>query len=77
MERLVQRPLLVMRRIVNDGLRPQLSLDCPLPLMDLIAACVSRNPMLRPNVADVGAWLVSVRGEQLLRKNFSDYFLSC
>ncbi|KAG6951646.1 hypothetical protein JG688_00013643 [Phytophthora aleatoria] len=67
-ERLVQHPLRLMRRIIDDGLRPQLSSDCPLPITHLIAACVSRNPKLRPSAADVGAWLVSARGERLLRK---------
>jgi serine/threonine protein kinase len=70
-ERLVQHPLRLMRRIIHDGLRPQLSPDCPLPITHLIAACVSRNPMLRPSAADVGAWLASARGERLLRKSSS------
>ncbi|CAH0516961.1 unnamed protein product [Peronospora belbahrii] len=68
-ERLVQHPLRLMRRIVDDGLRPQLSPDCPLPITHLIAACLSRNPKLRPSAADVGAWLASARGERLLRKD--------
>eukprot|EP00644_Phytophthora_capsici_P000368 jgi/Phyca11/503731/fgenesh2_kg.PHYCAscaffold_4_\ len=70
-ERLVQHPLRLMRRIIDDGLRPQLSPDCPLPITHLIAACVSRNPNLRPSAADVGAWLASARGERLLRKSSS------
>ncbi|ETP55346.1 TKL protein kinase [Phytophthora nicotianae P10297] len=70
-ERLVQHPLRLMRRIIDDGLRPQLSPDCPLPITHLIAACVSRNPKLRPSAADVGAWLASARGERLLRKSSS------
>ncbi|KAG6958430.1 hypothetical protein JG688_00010512 [Phytophthora aleatoria] len=70
-ERLVQHPLRLMRRIIDDGLRPQLSSDCPLPITHLIAACVSRNPKLRPSAADVGAWLASARGERLLRKSSS------
>ncbi|EGZ12604.1 hypothetical protein PHYSODRAFT_424746, partial [Phytophthora sojae] len=70
-ERLVQHPLRLMRRILDDGLRPQLSPDCPLPITHLIAACVSRNPKLRPSAADVGAWLASARGERLLRKSSS------
>ncbi|ETN23540.1 hypothetical protein PPTG_00120 [Phytophthora nicotianae INRA-310] len=41
-----------MRRIIDDGLRPQLSPDCPLSITHLIAACVSRNPKLRPSAAD-------------------------
>ncbi|KAL8002762.1 putative protein kinase [Plasmopara halstedii] len=70
-ERLVQHPLCLMRRIINDGLRPQLSTDCPLPITHLIAACLARDPKLRPSAADVGAWLASARGERLLRKSFS------
>ncbi|OWZ02287.1 TKL protein kinase [Phytophthora megakarya] len=70
-ERLVQHPLRLMRRIIDDGLRPQLSPDCPLPITHLIAACVSRNPKLRPSAEDVGAWLASARGERLLRKSSS------
>ncbi|KAF1782034.1 Tyrosine-protein kinase, catalytic domain [Phytophthora cactorum] len=69
--RLVQHPLRLMRRIIDGGLRPQLSSDCPLPITHLIAACVSRNPKLRPSAADVGAWLASARGERLLRKSSS------
>ncbi|RLN14044.1 hypothetical protein BBO99_00007631 [Phytophthora kernoviae] len=70
-ERLIQHPLRLMRRIIDDGLRPQLSPDCPLPIQHLIAACMARNPSLRPSAEDVGAWLASARGERLLRKSSS------
>ncbi|CAI5738217.1 unnamed protein product [Hyaloperonospora brassicae] len=66
-ERLAQHPLRLMRRIVHDGLRPPLSADCPVPITQLIAACVARDPAQRPQAADVGAWLASARGERLLR----------
>uniref|UniRef100_M4BRZ6 Protein kinase domain-containing protein n=1 Tax=Hyaloperonospora arabidopsidis (strain Emoy2) TaxID=559515 RepID=M4BRZ6_HYAAE len=70
-ERLVQHPLRLMRRIIDDDLRPQLSSDCPMPITHLIAACVARNPKQRPHAADVGAWLASARGERLLRTSTS------
>ncbi|RLN48068.1 hypothetical protein BBJ29_008683 [Phytophthora kernoviae] len=70
-ERLIQHPLRLMRRIIDDGLRPQLSPDCPLPIQHLVAACMARNPSLRPSAEDVGAWLASARGERLLRKSSS------
>ncbi|KAI9915263.1 hypothetical protein PsorP6_006892 [Peronosclerospora sorghi] len=65
-EQLLQHPLRLMRCVIEDGRRPQLSPDCPLPITHLIAACLSRNPKLRPSAAEVGAWLASARGERLL-----------
>ncbi|RLN93185.1 hypothetical protein BBJ28_00003007 [Nothophytophthora sp. Chile5] len=70
-ERLAQHPLRLLRRIVDEGLRPQLSPDCPLSIAQVIAACVARDPKQRPSAADVGAWLASARGERLLRKSSS------
>ncbi|TDH71812.1 hypothetical protein CCR75_001756 [Bremia lactucae] len=64
-EQLTRHPLRLMRRIVHDGLRPQLSANCPLPSTHISAACV---PNARPSAADVGAWVASARDEQLLHK---------
>lgn len=57
--RLVQHPLRLLKKIVNEGARPRLTADCPPKIAQLYHACVHRDPRMRPSAGEVVALLAS------------------
>ena len=43
----------VVMGVCMDGLRPDIPLDCPETLRDLMGACWQKDPLLRPDFADI------------------------
>jgi serine/threonine protein kinase len=75
--RLVQHPLRLMKKIVNEGVRPRLTADCPPKIAQLVAACVHRDSRMRPSAGEVVALLAAAMpGERGLLSRKSSSFVS-